>query len=153
MDLSILTSIYPGNQIFIQNLEFFGDDLAVVATCNVPLGQGYSVKICEYVTAENYVRIFSQCSYVLAHYLLENNIISLDDFDAEKFVSKAVRHDLFYRSLAMSFHKRVSCGEEFEMRLELSGIREIRKITDFILFTFTGKRTVISGELQFIAVP
>jgi len=52
----------------------------------------------------------------------------------------------------MTFHSRTGKNEGFEMRLVLKNFREIKRLQDFILFTFVNTRTVISGEMSFIFV-
>ena len=100
------------------------------------------------MTAENYVRILSQSSYLLAHYVIENRLIALE-IAPDEFMRAMVEFELYYRNIAMTFHRRVGKGESFEMTLELTSFKEIRRLTDFVLFTFKNRRTVISGEMSF----
>jgi hypothetical protein len=146
---NILNLIYPKQEIFIRDFGFPSRGLVIVTTCSVPLKSKYVLKPVPYVTAENYVRCLSQASYLLAHQIIKNKRIALD-ITEEAFVNAAVNYELYYRNLAMTFHRRVGKDEEFIMKLILENFREIRRFEDFILFTFSNERTVISGEMSFI---
>jgi len=153
MEKSILHLVYPEQEIFIRNFGFpkHHEPLipSIVVTCAVPLKSIYVLKPVPYVTAENYVRCLSQTSYLLARYVIKNNLIPVD-ITEKAFVDAVVNYELYYRNLAMTFHKRVTKDEEFVMKLRLENVREIRRFEEFILFTFSNERTVISGEMSFI---
>lgn len=148
----ILEQIYPSEEVFVCNPKYDADEPVVTVTCRVPPGRGYTLQSIPYVSAEGYVRILSQTSYLLAHHVIERKIISLD-ISAEELVRAMVTFELYYRNLAMTFHKRVAKGEEFDMTLRLKGWRHLKKVTDFILFSFANDRTVISGEMSFVYAP
>lgn len=153
MTESILHLIYPKQEIFIRDFGFpkHHEPIipSIVVTCVVPLKTKYALKPVPYVTAENYVRCLSQTSYLLARYAIKNNLIPID-ISEEVFVNAAVNYELYYRNLAMTFHKIVKKEEEFVMKLRLENAREIKRFEEFILFTFSNERTVISGEMSFI---
>ncbi|OHB19797.1 MAG: hypothetical protein A2854_04075 [Parcubacteria group bacterium RIFCSPHIGHO2_01_FULL_56_18] len=149
--MNLLAQIYPPEGTFVHNPRFHSTKPEITVTCGVPKDQNYTMRPIPYVTAENYVRILSQSSYLLAHYVIENKIIPLE-IAPEDFMRATVEFELYYRNIAMTFHQRVEKGESFEMTLELTDFREIRRLTDFVLFTFKNKRTVISGEMSFAYV-
>ncbi len=146
---NVLSLIYPPSETFITQYNFDDENLAINVTCRVPDAHAYALKPIPYVTAENYVRCLSQACYLLAERVLEKSLIPLD-MSVDIFRRAAAEFELYYRSLAMVFHKRTNRGDEFEMRFSLKNWREIKRIDDFILFTFTNKRTVISGEMSFV---
>ena len=150
-DLNILKRIYPEDQIFVRNPRFSSGLPVLLVECVVPKGMGYTTKPVPYVTAENYVRILSQASYLLAHNIITNNIVQTD-ISPEDFLRAMEDFQLYYRNLALTFHERVERGRVFEMELNLRNIRVIRRLQDFIIFTFANKRTVISGEMSFVFV-
>ena len=149
--MNLLEQIYPPEGIFVHNPRFHPAKPEVTVTSTVPEEHSYTTRPIPYVTAENHVRILSQTSYLLAHYVIENKLIELDVSPVE-FMRAAVEFELYYRNVAMTFHQRVKKGVSFEMILELTDFREIRRLTDFVLFTFKNKRTVISGEMSFAYV-
>lgn len=149
MKESVLNLVYPPESIFVADWEFDVAMPAASVTCRVPPGIAYTLKPIPYVTAENYVRCLSQSCYLLAEHVLERKLISLD-LDVDAFREAARTYELYYRSLSMVFHARVAPGVEFPMRLVLKNWREIRRLHDFVLFTFTNERTVISGEMSFV---
>jgi hypothetical protein len=146
---NVLHLIYPPSQIFITNYSFDDDNLAIDVVCCVPDKPSYTLKPIPYVTAESYVRCLSQACYLLAERILEKDLTPLD-ISVDIFRKAAADFELYYRNLSMTFHKRAAKGEKFEMRFSLKNWKEIKKIQDFILFTFTNKRTVISGEMSFV---
>jgi hypothetical protein len=147
---SILTSIYQEDQIFIKNISF-KENLSLEAICLVPLESHYTSLPISYVTTENYVRCLSQSSYLLGYYIIRNKLINIK-LSEEDFLKAAKGLDIYYRNLSMTFHKRVMKGSEFKMALELKNFREVHSLKDFILFTFSSPRTVISGEMSFVIV-
>lgn len=149
--INILERIYPNDQIFVRNPRFPSNLPMLLIDCVVPKGAGYSTKPIPYVTAENYVRILSQASYLLAHNIITNNMVQID-ISPEDFLRAMEDFQLYYRNLALTFHERVERGRVFEMELNLRNIRVIRRLQDFIIFTFANKRTVISGEMSFVFV-
>ena len=147
---SILSLIYPEDEIYVTDFEFSDSDLSVKVTYKVPI-QGYAKQTIPYVTGENYLRCFSQASYLLAHHLLENNLISIE-VTVEDFLKAMEAWQLYYRYIAMTFHERHNRGEEFTMELHLLNFHEIKRLNDYVLFTFKNIRTVISGEMSFVFV-
>jgi hypothetical protein len=148
MNKSILSLIYPDDEIFIKEFSFLEKELAVKTICVVP-EKSYVKKQIPYVTAENYVRCLSQASYLLADHILKNKLISTEINEAS-FLKAMEEYELYYRNLSMTFHHRSKRGEEFEMELFLKNVREIKSLKDYILFQFSNKKTVISGEMSFI---
>jgi len=153
MEKSILHLVYPEQEIFITSFTFLEKQEpfipAITVMCAIPLKSTYVLKPVPYVTAENYVRCLSQTSYLLARHVIKNNLIPVD-ITEEAFVKAVVDYELYYRNLAMTFHKKVPKNQEFTMKLRLENVREIKRLEDFILFTFSNERTVISGEMSFI---
>lgn len=149
---NLLKRIYPPGEIFVHNPQYSDDRPEMGVTCLVPANSGYTNPIIPYVTAENYVRILSQASYLLSYYVIERKLIPLD-INPAVFIRAMVEFQLFYRNLAMTFHQRVEKGDSFHMTLCLTDFKEIRRLQDFVLFTFANKRTVISGEMSFIYAP
>ena len=149
MQNNILQSLYPPEQIFITGYAFDDINLGITVTCCVPEGTQYSAPPIPYVTAENYVRCLSQACYLLAEHILDQRLLAVD-MDVAVFRRAAVEWEIFYRNLAMTFHQRVTKGAPFEMRFTLKNWKEIRRLEDFLLFTFTNARTVISGEMTFV---
>lgn len=150
--MTLLERLYPPDEIFVGSPQYSDSEPRVTVTCCVPPGIGYTRIPIPYITAENYVRILSQASYLLSHYVLDRKLISLD-VSADEFLRAMVDFELYYRNLAMTFHKRVERGAEFEMTLHLKDWRVIKRMSDFVLFTFENERTVISGEMSFIYSP
>lgn len=151
MDFSILKSAYLESEIYIKDITFNANNLALVVTCLVPPSNTYTLNPVPYVTTENYVRCLSQSSYLLANYIIKNGLIPID-ISLNVFEQAVKKYELYYRNLSMTFHKRVKRNESFKMELILKNFREIKRLQDFILFTFTNKRTVISGEMSFIFI-
>jgi len=149
--MNIVERLYPQDQIFVREYFFDDENFSITSYCVVPDLTQYTKFDIPYVTAENYVRCLSQSCNLLAENVLDKKLIDLD-IDVENFRSAAESFELYYRSLAMNFHSRVRKGVEFETRFTLKNWREIKKINDFILFTFTNERTVISGEMSFVVV-
>lgn len=148
---NILNRVYPPEQIFVNEYTFDDKELAINANCLIPKSIHYTARPIPYVTAENYVRCLSQSCYLLAEHVLENSLIPLD-VDVDEFRKAAEDYELYYRSMAMTFHERIAVGEGFVMRFVLKNWREVKRMQDFILFTFTNHRTVISGEMSFVFV-
>ena len=145
---SILSIIYPDNEIYIKKFSFSPKTLSIKVACVVPV-QGYGKQDIPYVTAENYVRCLSQTSYLLAHYVLKKKLIPIG-VSEEVFLKAMEAWELYYRNLSMTFHHRSKRGERFEMELSLKNFCEIKSLKDYILFTFSNKKTVISGEMSFV---
>ena len=147
---TVLDEVYPKSELFILGVRFDDEELSVEVTCCVPTGVFYTAKPIPYVTTENYVRCLSQASYLFAEHLLTEGLIETD-LDVASFVKAAADYELYYRSISMVFHQRVPRGEEFVLRLCLKNAREISRFDkDFLLFTFTNEKTVISGEMSFV---
>lgn len=149
---NILAKLYPPQETWVSNPRYGGDRPEMTVTCLVPPSRGYMLRPMPYISAENYVRILSQASYLLGHYVLERKMIPLE-IRADDFLRAAVELKLYYRNLAMTFHQVVEKGEAFEMTLQLTDFKEIKRLQDFILFTFANQRTVISGEMSFVYAP
>ncbi|MFA6428591.1 MAG: hypothetical protein WCW02_03560 [Candidatus Buchananbacteria bacterium] len=148
---NILELIYPPAEIYIVEYEFDDKDMAIKVICKVPQGSYYTAKPIPYVTAENYVRCLSQACYLLSEQVLDKKLIKTD-ISADNFRQAAADYELYYRNLAMTFHARVARGEEFKMRFSLKNWKEIKRINDYILFTFSNEKTVLSGEMSFVFV-
>ncbi|MDD4290335.1 MAG: hypothetical protein PHH83_03630 [Patescibacteria group bacterium] len=145
---NILTDIYPPEGIFIQNYSFDDRKLSIDVICKV-VGKSYTTKPVPYVTAENYLRCLSQACYLLADHIIEKKLVNID-ISLTAFRDAAINYELYYRNVAMTFHKRTGVEETFQMTFQLTNFKEIKRLQDFILFTFINKRTVISGEMSFI---
>jgi hypothetical protein len=87
----------------------------------------------------------------LAHHLIIEGLTGVE-VGPDEFAKAAVDHELYYRNLSMTFHEKVGKNVPFVMKLTLQNVREIRRMGDFLLFSFTNERTVISGEMSFIYV-
>lgn len=148
---TILSEIYPPEEIFVTEAVFDDEEHSVTVTCLVPQRSYYTAKPIPYVTAENYVRCLSQASYILAHHLIIEGLTGVE-VSPDEFAKAAVDHELYYRNLAMTFHEKVGKNTQFVMKLVLGNVREIKRMGDFLLFSFTNERTVISGEMSFIYV-
>lgn len=150
--MNILESIYLDDEIFVTNPRFRAKEPVVTVTCAVPPKLGYTKHPVPYLTAENYVRILSQASYLLAHHVLEKELIAVD-VSAGEFRRAMTAFELYYRNISMIFHKRTPRDSSFEMILRLKDWRVIKRLSDLILFTFQNERTVISGEMSFVYTP
>ena len=149
---NILTQLYPPEEIFVSNPRYREDKPEMTVDCCVPQSRGYMLRPMPYISAENYVRILSQASYLLGYYVIDKKMLPLK-VESEEFLKAAIDLQLYYRNIGMTFHKVVSKGEVFEMTLRLTDFKELKRLEDFILFTFTNKRTVISGEMSFVYAP
>jgi hypothetical protein len=149
--IELLNRIYPQDQIFVHNPRFKKDSSMLIIDCVVPKNSGYAIKPIPYVTAENYVRILSQASYLLSYHIIQNNLTEIN-MSVKDFLQALEGFQLYYRNLSLIFHERVERGRIFEMELNLKDIRMIHRLQDFIIFTFANKRTVISGEMSFVYV-
>lgn len=145
---SILTQIYPPEGIFIQNYSFDDERLSIHVNCKI-VGRSYTTSPVPYVTAENYLRCLSQACYLLADHIIERKLINID-ISLSAFRDAATNYDLYYRNVSMTFHKRTEIEEIFQMTFQLTNFKEIKRLQDFILFTFVNRKTVISGEMSFI---
>jgi hypothetical protein len=150
MAKTVLDLVYPPNEILVAEYSFDDDGYGITVGCIVPLNTHYTSKPISYVTAENFVRCLSQASYLLAEHVLEHESLKPVEMGAEAFRQAAEKHDLFYRNLDMTFHHRTTRGQPFTLRLRLRNWREIKRLGDFLLFTFTIDKTVISGEISFV---
>src|SRR4030042_595024 len=149
---TLLDDIYPKTQIFIELAEFPDNEPSVIVTCCFPANDYYTSKPIPYVTTENYVRCLSQASYLLAEHVLANHLSEVEA-SVETFKKAAADYELYYRNLAMTFHERVAKGQQFVLKLSIKNSREIKRLgKDFILFTFTNEKTVISGEMSFVFI-
>ncbi|MEK7552222.1 MAG: hypothetical protein AAB534_02280 [Patescibacteria group bacterium] len=146
---TILNLLYPQDQIFVSNPRFSVETPTVTVTCLVSGIQNYTIKRVPYITAENYVRILSQACYLLAHHVLGTGQIDIG-LKQDDFLRAMLDFELYYRNLAMTFHERVGRDVPFEMTLDLKDVREIKRLGDFIIFSFANQRTVISGEMSFV---
>jgi hypothetical protein len=146
--MNILDLIYPKEEIYINEYKFNEERLSIIVTFLVP-NNSYTKKQVRYVTAENYVRCFSQASYLLAHHAIKERLI-ITSITEEMLLEAMEDYALYYRNLSMTFHKRSLRGEKFEMELLFTNFREIKSLKDYILFSFTSKRAVISGEMSFV---
>ena len=151
LERNILEAIYLPEGIYVANWIFDDEKIGIEVTCRVPSSDQYVARPVPYVTTENYVRCLSQASYLLSEHLLKGRLIPLE-IPVDVFRQAAMNYELYYRNLAMTFHSRVLRDEEFQMRLTLKNWREIKRLQDYVLFTFTNERTVISGEMSFIFV-
>jgi len=149
---NLLKELYPPEEIFVSNPRYQNDKPEMTVGCCVPRGRGYMLRPMSYISAENYVRILSQASYLLGYHVIERKMLPLA-VKPNEFLKAAINLQLYYRNIAMTFHKIVSKGELFEMTLQLTDFKELRRLQDFILFTFANKRTVISGEMSFVYAP
>lgn len=150
---TVLSVVYPTEQIFVVSAEFPDESPSVIVECLVPATQDYTLKPIPYVTAENYVRCLSQSAYLLAEHVLRTGSIPLDT-TVEDFFTAARAYELYYRNLAMTFHARVERGTPFTLLLQITNAKLLRRLAhDLILFTFANQRTVISGEMSFVYSP
>lgn len=147
--MSVLALVYPPEQVYIVEHHFNDDHRSVHVTCLVPQTGHYTVKPIPYVTAENHVRCLSQTSYILAERLIEQHLIPVE-VTVETFRQAAADYALYYRNLGMTFHQRVPRGQPFPMVLRLQNWKEIRRLEDFVLFTFASEKAAISGEMSFV---
>lgn len=147
--MEILKLLYPKDEIFVKEYTFKKEGCAIKSQCLVPLTANYSSSLVPYVTAENHLRCLSQNSYLLAQHLIRNKLLN-PSLTEDAFISSMLKFELQYRHLAMTFHQKVDKGKLFEIVLELKNFREIKGLNDSLLFVFSNKRTVISGEMSFI---
>ncbi len=149
--MNILEILYPKDDIFVKNHIFDNDKLSIEVDCLIPSKNNYTNRPVPYVTTENYVRCLSQVSYLLAHHLVKEKLLSFK-INEDEFIKAMADYDLYYRNLAMTFHYRTKKDESFKMILELKNVKEIKSLNNSLLFIFSNKRTVISGEMSFIYV-
>lgn len=147
---NVLSLIYNLEQIFIKKYIFLDDVCGIKVTCNIPLKCQYTKIFIPYVSAENFLRCFSQSSYLLGEHMAEKKLIPIS---ADDFRNAMANYELYYRSYSSTYHKLILKNTDFEMVLKLKNWREIKNITDTILFTFTCERLVISGEMSFAYKP
>ena len=152
MPNNLLEQFYLPSGIFVSNPNFSDDKPEMSITCRVPSGSHYTTVKVPYVTAEEYVRILSQSSILLAHRILQNGLAETD-ISADEFLQVLGAPAIYYRNLAMTFHKLTSRGKTFEMELSLVDFRVIKRGRGFVLLTFRNERTVISGEMRFVWKP
>ncbi|MEK7584248.1 MAG: hypothetical protein AAB490_03315 [Patescibacteria group bacterium] len=150
MTKSIIEVLYPESEIFVFNPLFDDDKLSIEVTCRVPTDKQYTNEPINYVTAEQYVRCLSQTSYLLASHLLKSGLVPVNIGREALREALSRFENIFYRHINMIFHRLTPKGEHFTMRLVLKNFRGLKKVDDFILFTFTNTRTVISGEMSFV---
>jgi len=149
--MNILELIYPTDEVFVNNIIFDNIKSSIEVDCLIPSKSNYTNRPVPYVTTENYVRCLSQTSYLLAHHLVKEKLLAFS-IDEQEFIKAMTNYDLYYRSLAMTFHYRTKKNEKFKMLLELKNAKEITSLNNSLLFVFSNKRTVISGEMSFIYV-
>ena len=150
-ETTVLDDVYPKSAIFIERATFANDAVAVSVSCRVPADDFYTSKPIPYVTAENFVRCLSQTSYLLATHALDKRLLELG-VTLGDFVAAAANYELYYRNLSMHLHERVPRGEPFNIQLTITNARRIRRMGDYVIFTFENGRTVISGEMSFVFV-
>lgn len=149
--MNILEILYPDEEIFVKNYSFDKEKMSIEVECFVPLKSNYAKKIVPYVTTENYVRCLSEASYLLSHYLIKDRILDFK-INEDEFIKAMANYDLYYRNLSMTFHKRTKKDEPFKIIMELKNIKEIKSLNSSLLFVFSNRKTVISGEMSFIYV-
>lgn len=147
--MDILETLYKPGEVWVSGALYDPRRPHMTVTCRVPRGQQYTAREITYVTAENYVRILSQACYLLAYHVVEKKLVPLE-VTLEDLVHAMLGHELYYRNLSMTFHERVAREEPFTMTLELVDFRSVRRVTDFVIFSFKNHRTVISGEMSFV---
>ncbi len=126
--IELLRKFYPPGGMFLQELSGFSESTAsIMGTFNVPTSAAYSVVPLNCVTAEQYVRCFSQLSYGLI-YLLSiysdgmNVCGTVNDFERLMFSGQ-----MWYRRMSLHFVRRVTKGNDFKLRAEVGKVRHVSR--------------------------
>lgn len=124
---ALLGKFYPPEGLFLEETwNFSVVDMSVRGTFTVPENAAYSIIPLDYVTAEQYVRCFSQLSYALMYMLsLSGDIGSY--VSPDEFVRLMCSGQMWYRYMNMRFLKRVSKGKPFNLHIKLAKIRKVKR--------------------------
>ncbi len=154
---TILDSLYDPKEIFVEDVKFQQDKRerpVIITTCQVPKTY-YTARPIPYVTTENYMRCFSQISYIFSHHILVHELIPVE-LSGDIFVEAVINWEAYYRSLLIKFHEQIDKGVPFVIQITLTNFREIRRSQNFTLFTFVidkgvkDARSAISGKMTFV---
>jgi hypothetical protein len=149
MPPNIVELIYPPDQIYIANPMYQDSIIAMDVECLVPTGGQYTINRIPYVSAENQVRILSQTCFLFAEHIISTNLIHLG-ITAEEFREAAISYRLQYRKLNLNFPREATRGTPFPMRFTLENWRRVRRINDYIIFTFANRSAVTWGKAEFV---
>lgn len=123
----LLRKFYPPEGMYLSGLSnFSASNARIIGTFNVPRNAAYSIIPLGYVTAEQYVRCFSQLSYALMYLLsIYHDGMGLygrpADFERLMYSGK-----MWYRRMNTRYLKPTAKGDGFDLRLEMTGIRKVR---------------------------
>lgn len=124
---ALLRKFYPPEGMYLTELSNFStSSSSIVGTFNVPKDAVYSIIPLDYVTAEQYVRCFSQLSYALMYLLsVYHDGMGLygrpTNFERLMYSGK-----MWYRRMNTRYLKPTTKGDDFDLRLEMTGIRKVR---------------------------
>ncbi len=139
-DVAVFCSIYPVDQIFVQNATLYPDRREVVVTCAIPPGVPYTREPVPYVTKEQQIRCLSQGTYTLVGCLLQAGMSLLPQRELpvigqREFEERRDGFGLFYRREDLTYKRNIPRDREFQFTLKLGNVEQKGPFTlaDFII--------------------
>lgn len=145
---NLLSILYEKDEIFLQDIIFNKNEKSLIGKFLIQ-NKSYSKKPVNYVTAENFVRCFSQSAYTLAYLLTKENILpeSILNLNEKLFKKKMENLEMFYKDIHIGFHKKVTREESFEIKIVLENFKSIR---EFEIFYFKVKSGPVDGNMKLV---
>ena len=144
-DIEALCSMYPVDQIFVQDAVLYIRERTIKVRCSVPKGAPYATRPAPYVTKEQQIRCVSQSGYALVGGLLEERDHVIDPRLFRGRIESST--GLFYRREDLKYKNNIPADEPFSFVLSLD---EIAQKGPFLVGNFTLDGPT-KGTLQFIA--
>src|SRR3989344_3838069 len=122
----LLRKFYPSEGLYLKEFNNFSTSSASVAgTFNVPMDAAYSIVDLNYVTAEQYVRCFSQLAYGLAYLLAIYHDGMRIYGTPEDFKQRMFAGQLWYRRMSnVHFVKKTLKGHDFDLSMEVTRVEK-----------------------------
>jgi len=128
--MTLLRRFYPPESLFLEKMTHVSTATPyVIGTFRVPLDTTYSTVVLNYVTAEQYVRCFSQLAYGFMYLTCLDPHEATFCKDPSSFEHCMLSGQMWYRRLHMRFISSVHKANSFELRMELRQIRRVKQCT------------------------
>jgi hypothetical protein len=145
---ALLRKFYPSNGVYLKELSNFSTSKSSIeGRFSVPADAPYSIASIDYVTAEQYVRCFSQLSYALMYLLvIYEDGMTLYGSPAE-FETLTLSGEMRCRRMDIHYRERNLKGADFSLSLGLDSIREAGR---FVVVQLSGMGP-IAVKAEFVA--
>ena len=132
---ALLRKFYPPEGMFLTGISDFSvSTSSATGTFNVPKAAEYSIVPLDYVTAEQYVRCFSQLSYALMYLLsIYHDGMTFYSTPAE-FERLMLGGKMWYRRLDTRYLRQTMKGSSFTLHAQA----EIRQMGSFAIARIVG---------------